>query len=98
MSNKSAGPVKTHQEKLIDKAQKVIKEFWPPELEANASAEADKQSAEIQHSQATDLSESNQNLATDKKKKSSSKLVTKTEQVKTDKNTQNKKANAKRSE
>lgn len=46
MSNKSAGPVKTHHEKLIDKAQKAIKEFWPPESNTNLPAETGKQSFE----------------------------------------------------
>lgn len=87
MSNKSAGPVKTHQQKLIDKAQKAIKEFWPPESEANASAGTEKQSVEVEDSQAADLSESKENLAADKKKKSSNKLATKANRVKNDKNT-----------
>ncbi len=34
MSNKSARPVKTHEEKLIDKAKSAIEKFWPPESDS----------------------------------------------------------------
>lgn len=36
MSNKSARPVKTHEENLIDKAQKAIKKFWHPEADVTS--------------------------------------------------------------
>ncbi len=53
MSNKSAGPVKSHQEKLVDKAKNAIKEFWPPESDEksqNAKSEQELSERETENS------------------------------------------------
>jgi DNA topoisomerase IA len=62
MSSKSAGPVKTHQEKLIDKAKKAIEEFWPPESNTNSDSlkNTENQSVEASTNQATKITESTQ--------------------------------------
>ncbi len=96
MSNKSAGPVKTHHEKLIDKAQKAIKEFWPPESDSNASEETENQNTEIGDSQSANLSENNQDTAENEKRKSSNAPVSQTKSVKKDDNAQNEKTKPKK--
>lgn len=96
MSNKSAGPVKTHQEKLIAKAQKAIKEFWSPESDSNASAETENQNTEIGDSQSANLSENNQHTAKNKKRKSSYAPVSQTKSVKKDDNAQSEKIKSKK--
>jgi hypothetical protein len=55
MSNKSARPVKTHEENLIDKAQKAIKEFWHPESDITSqdSQISEDKNEELQQSQST---------------------------------------------
>jgi len=62
MSNKSARPVKTHEENLIDKAQKAIKEFWHPEADVTSQDAliSKDENQEIQQSQLTSKSDNNE--------------------------------------
>ncbi len=96
MSNKSAGPVKTHHEKLIEKAQKAIKEFWPPESGAEPSTETQNQSAEVDDNQSANLLESVQDTAKNKKRKSSNAPASQTQSVKKDDNAQSEKTKSKK--
>jgi len=82
MSKKSVGPVKTRQEKLIDKAEKAIKEFWPPELDASTLDGIEKQNAEVEDNQSAKLSENNQDTVKGKKQNSSNESVSKTKRIK----------------
>ncbi|WP_342648013.1 hypothetical protein [Mucilaginibacter sp. CSA2-8R] len=66
MSNKSARPVKTHEEKLIEKASKAIKDIWPHELDADSGKVKSSENAKAQEEQVKKQSESTQNADTGK--------------------------------
>jgi hypothetical protein len=69
MSNKSARPVKTHEENLIDKAQEAIKEFWHPEADVTSqdSQISEDKNEELQQSQLTGKPDNDQIKSTGKK-------------------------------
>jgi hypothetical protein len=62
MSNKSARPVKTHEEKLIEKASKAIKDFWPHELDVDAE---NVKSSEIAKAQAEQVKKQSEGINDD---------------------------------
>lgn len=71
MSNKSARPVKTHEEKLIDKAKSAIEKFWPPESDEksqNAKSEQELSERETENPEKYNASKKQPSVDGDSKK------------------------------